>query len=52
MLAQLCHVLAAGQSAQVPQEDNQQVTLFPQPLAQRDLLSIHGMKLKVRGVLA
>ena len=52
MLAQLCHVLAAGQSAQVPQEDKQQVILSLQPLAQRDPLSIHGSKLEIRGVLA
>jgi hypothetical protein len=52
MLAQLCHMLAAGQSAQVPQEDKQQVTLFLQPLAQRDLLSIYCTKREVRGVLA
>lgn len=52
MLAQLCHVLAAGQSAQVPQEDKQLVTLFLQPLAQRDPLPIYCTKLKVWGVLA
>jgi hypothetical protein len=52
MLAQLCHVFAARQSAQVPQEDQQQVILFLQPLAKRDALSIHGIELESRGILA
>jgi hypothetical protein len=41
MLSKLCHVLAAGQSAQVPQEYLQHAAARAQRFAQRDHLTVH-----------
>jgi len=50
MLAQLRHMLAAGQSAQVAQEYQQHMTLSAQRIAHRNPAPVYGPKLKSWGV--
>ena len=46
-LAQLCHVLAAGQSAQVTHKDQQGVAPALNGVGQRDGLAVYGRQHKV-----
>jgi uncharacterized protein YecA (UPF0149 family) len=48
MLAQLCHVLTAHQSAQVAQKHQQYPGAFLQSIAQGQTQTIYGSKRKIR----
>jgi len=52
MLAQLCHVLAAGKSAQVPQEYQQHAATRAKRVAQRDRLTVYRQQRKTGSGIA
>ncbi len=52
MLAQLCHVLAAGQSTQVAQEHQQDVPPSAPRVAQGDGFAVGGLQGEVWGNVA
>ena len=51
VLAQLCHMLAAGYSAQMPQEDEQDVPVFFEQILEGNFFTFGGVKGEIRGGL-